>query len=85
MEIAKLYEEIGDFQNAIKYYQMVYERHEKSAQAAPSTLRIAELFVLQRDCERAKSIFKFVETTFKGSNEATQAKNRQKSLTKECR
>lgn len=85
VEIAKLYEKTGDLENAIKFYQAVYERHEKSALAAPSTFRIAELFVVRNNCDRAKAIFQFVEKQFKGTPEATQAKARVKTVANECK
>lgn len=85
VEIAKLYERAGDLESAIKHYQSVYERHEKSPHAAPSTFRIAELFVIRSNCDRAKAIFQFVEKQFKGTPEATQAKARLKNLASECK
>ncbi len=84
-EIGKLFEKTGDLDSAIKHYQSVYERHESSPLAATATFRIAELFVIQQNCERAKAIYSFVEKQFKGSPEATEAKTRQKTVMNECK
>lgn len=83
--VGRLLEQSGDLDGAIKSYQAVFERHEKSAESAPATLRIAELFVLRGACDRAKAVYKFVETQFKGTPEAATAKVRQKTLAADCK
>ncbi|MBL8788619.1 MAG: tetratricopeptide repeat protein [Deltaproteobacteria bacterium] len=85
VEIGKLLERAGDLDGAIKAYQSVYERHEKSADAAPSTMRIAEIFALRGNCDRAKAVYKFVETQFKNAPEAATAKARQKTIGADCK
>ncbi len=85
VETGKLLERAGDVEGAIKAYQGVYERHEQSPHAAPATFRIAELFVLQKRCDRAKAIFQFVEKTFKGTTEAAEAKTRARTVMGECK
>ncbi len=85
VEVGRLYEKSGDLESAIKSYQAVYERHEKSPQAASSTFRIAELFVIRNNCERAKAIFQFVEKQFKNAPEAAQAKARLRTLNTDCK
>ena len=85
VETGKLLERAGDIEGAIKAYQGVYERHETSPQAPSATFRIAELFVVRQNCDRAKAVFKFVETTFKGTPEAAEAKTRGKNVMNECK
>jgi len=85
VEVAKLLERAGDIEGAIKSYQGVYERHEKSPEAAPATFRIAELFIMRQNCDRARAVFKFVETTFKGTPQAADAKTRGKTVMGECK
>jgi TolA-binding protein len=85
VEVGKLLERAGDVEGAIKAYQGVYERHEKSPLAASSTFRIAELFVLRKNCERAKAIYRFVETQFKGTSEAAEARARGRNVMSECK
>jgi TolA-binding protein len=85
VEIGKLLEKAGDLDGAIKHYQMVYERHEGSPLAATATFRIAELFVIQQNCDRAKAIFDFVQKQFKSSPEAAEAKARVKTVANECK
>jgi len=85
VEVGKLLERSGDIEGAIKSYQGVYERHEKSPEAAPATFRIAELFIIRQNCDRAKAVFKFVETQFKGTPQAADAKTRGKTVMGECK
>ncbi|MCC6621029.1 MAG: tetratricopeptide repeat protein [Deltaproteobacteria bacterium] len=85
VRIAQLLEGSGDLDGAIKSYQAVYERHEKAPEAPASVLRVAEIFVVKGECARAKSIFEFVLKQFKGTPEAATAKERAKSVTKDCK
>lgn len=85
VEVGKLLERAGDTEGAIKAYQDVYSRHEKSPEAAPATFRIAELFILRQQCDRAKAVFKLVETQFKGTPQAVDAKARGKTVMGECK
>lgn len=84
VEVGKLLERAGDIEGAIRSYQDVYGRHEKSPEAPAATYRIAELFIAKGNCERAKAVFKFVETTFKGTPQAADAKTRGKTVMGEC-
>jgi hypothetical protein len=40
---------------------------------------------MQKRCDRAKAIFKFVQTTFKGTTEAELAKERGRTVMNECK
>lgn len=85
VETGKLLERAGDVEGAIKAYQGVYERHEQSPQAPAATFRIAELFVAQKLCDRARAIFKFVSTNFRGTTEAEVARERMRTVRDECK
>ncbi|MFO0744064.1 MAG: tetratricopeptide repeat protein [Myxococcota bacterium] len=85
VRIGQLLESSGDLDGAIKAYQAVYERHEKAPEAPAAVLRVAEIFVVKGECARAKSIYEFVAKQFKGSPEANTAKDRAKSVGKECK
>jgi len=85
VRIAQLLEGTGDIDGAIKSYQAVYERHEKAPEAPASVMRVAEIFVVKGECARAKSIFEFVMKQFKNTTEAATAKERVKSVTKDCK
>jgi len=84
-EIAKVMEAAGDTEEAIRFYQRVFDRHRASPLAPQAVLRIAEIYVLKGDCGRAKNIYKFVADEFKGSAEADAAKARTKQLGKDCK
>lgn len=85
VRIGQLLEQAGDLDGAIKSYQSVYERHEKAPEAPASVVRVAEIFVIRGECARAKSIFEFVAKQFKGTPEATVAKDRAKAIGKDCK
>ena len=87
VEVGKLLERTGDIDGAIRAYQSVYERHEKTPEAPAATFRIAELLIAKQNCERAKAIFKLIETTaaFKGTQQAIDAKSRGKTVMGECK
>jgi len=85
VEIGKLLERAGDTEGAITAYQNVYSRHEASPLAPSATMRIAELLVVRKQCDRAKAIYGFIDKTFKGTPEAAEAKTRAKTVMGECK
>jgi len=85
VRIGQLLESTGDLDGGIKAYQAVYERHPKAPEASKSVSRVAEIFVLKGECARAKTIFDFVAKEYKGTPEATTAKERSKAMAKECK
>ena len=84
-EIAVVMEAAGDTEEAVRFYQRVFDRHRASALAPDAVLRIAELYLKKSECGRAKSIFKFVADEFKGTPAAETAKARTKQLGKDCK
>ena len=84
-EIAKAMESHGDTDEAIRYYQKVFDRHHDAPIAPQAVMRIAEIYVIKGDCGRAKSILKFAGDEFKSGPEGAAAKKRLKELGKDCK
>lgn len=84
-EIAKTMESHGDTDDAIRYYQKVFDRHHDAAIAPQAVMRIAEIYVIKGDCGRAKSILKFASDQFKSSPDGVAARKRLKALGRDCK
>ncbi len=84
-EIARLMEKNGDTEEAIRFYQKVFDRHHASPLAPRAVKRIAEIYVIKGECRRAKEIYGFIASEYKGSPEANEAKRLAKNVLKECK
>ena len=80
--IAKVMEGAGDPEEAIRFYQRVFDKYRQSPLAPQAVMRIAEIYTAKGDCGRAKSIYKFVGDEFKGTADGDEAKKRAKDLAK---
>ncbi len=84
MRVAALYEGDGDIGKAIKLYQSVHDRHPEGDQVARALWRIAELFELQEDCERAHGVYVYLANSFKNTPQGTKAVPKVAELKAEC-
>lgn len=85
LEVARAMEANGDTDEAIRYYQRVFDRHKASPEAPGAVLRIAEIYVIKGDCTRARSILKFVIDEFRNTDAAKTARARTKTLSRDCK
>lgn len=83
-EIAKLHEGAKDTDAAIKWYQTIYDRHKAAAIAPQAVMRIAEIYVERKECQRAKGIYGFVASDFRGTPTGDAARKLSRSVMKTC-
>jgi len=84
-EIARMMERNGDTDEAIRFYQRVFDRHAKSDLAPRAVMRIAELYVIRKDCGRARSIYQFVGKEYRNTDAGREANKRARNVMRECR
>lgn len=84
MRVAALYESDGDIGKAIKLYQAVHDRHPEGDQVTRALWRIAELFELQEDCERAHGVYVYLANAYKDTPQGKKAVPKANQLKAEC-
>ncbi|MBL6974413.1 MAG: tetratricopeptide repeat protein [Deltaproteobacteria bacterium] len=85
--IGETYFKEGKQQQAIREYQRVHDsfRDVKSAPVEMALARIAEILLAQGDCEKARSVLKYLIEYDRKSPEAKAARDRLKKLGRKCK
>lgn len=85
MIVARLDEQAGNVDGAIKAYQRIVEHHPKSDQVTHALWRIGELFEGRGNCKKARDIFEYLARHYRKTDLGKKAKVRARVEFKRCR